>query len=155
MSCYITKSSVLLSYVMLVLFTILNSHTCAQYTSFQSGQPYREDIDIKTDAVMVYTDNGERIASWANKGYQLWAMFGASWPGKDKDIVKNNPDIVQCLREGIPFEMIKGRAWVVPTQQWLEYQKDIAKKVIDAGAVAICPEEPEFFASTGYRLRNK
>ncbi|MFA6450297.1 MAG: hypothetical protein WCX65_12560 [bacterium] len=99
---------------------------------------------------MTYGAAPDKIKSWADRGYTVWSMFGASWLGKNEEIVKKHPEIVQMMAGGVPFEMIPGRAWVAPTEPWREYIKDIIAKQVAAGAGAVLPEEPEFFASTGY-----
>ncbi|MEW5945681.1 MAG: hypothetical protein AB1742_05730 [bacterium] len=122
----------------------------APATSFQSSTEWDPQLHLPIDVAMVYGPNPAKIASWAERGYVPWAMFSASWLGKNEEIVTRNPDIVQTARGGVPFEMILGRAWVVPVGPWLERAETIAAEAVAAGARAILPEEPEFFAVTGY-----
>jgi hypothetical protein len=119
-------------------------------TGFQTSQPWSAGLNMPSDVAMTYGPNPDKVKSWADSGYTVWSMFGASWLGKDEEIIKKHPEIVQMLSGDVPFEMIPGRAWVVPTQPWREYIKEIIGRQVAAGAGAILPEEPEFFATTGY-----
>ncbi|MEW6201897.1 MAG: hypothetical protein AB1546_07975, partial [bacterium] len=121
------------------------------YTAFQDSAPWQKEYDIRTDVAFVYTTgDAERIRSWRERGYEVWTMFGASWLGKNEPIVLEHPEIVQMMRGYIPFEMIPGRAWIVPTRAWIDYSRDIVSRLISAGTNGILPEEPEFFVSTGF-----
>jgi len=119
-------------------------------TSFQTSREWRPELHLPADIAIVYGTNPGLIESWKSRGFIPFAMFSASWLSKDAEIVKNNPGIVQMMAGGQPFEMIPGRAWVSPTKPWREYMKSLADAHIEAGARAILPEEPEYFASTGY-----
>jgi len=119
-------------------------------TSFQTSREWRPELHLPADIAIVYGTNPGLIESWKSRGFIPFAMFSASWLGRDAEIVKNNPGIVQMMAGGQPFEMIPGRAWVSPTEPWREYMKSLADAHIEAGARAILPEEPEYFASTGY-----
>lgn len=119
-------------------------------TSFQTGAPWSPGVNLPADIAMVYGLNTDGVQQWRQRGYTVWSMIGASWLGKDEDVVKNNPDIVQKMAGGVPFEMIQGRAWVVPVGPWREHIKGTISKLIEAGTGAILPEEPEFFVGNGY-----
>lgn len=120
------------------------------HTSFQTSRGWTPGITLPTDGAMVYSDDPATMRSWADRGYAVWSMFGASWLSKDAEIVKKHPEIVQAQAGGVPFEMIPGRAWVVPTEPWREYIKEKIDRLIANGTRAILPEEPEFFTSNGY-----
>jgi len=119
-------------------------------TSFQTWRAWTPGIALPTDGVMVYSDDPGAMRSWAERGYEVWSMFGASWLSKDADVVRHHPEIVQTQAGGVPFEMIAGRAWVVPTVPWREYIKERVGRLIANGTRAILPEEPEYFAGNGY-----
>jgi len=119
-------------------------------TSFQTSIGWMEELNIPADVAIVYSHEADRLDSWREAGYETWMMTGASWLSKNAPIVTENPGIVQFSRTGAPFEMIAGRAWVIPTEPWIEHIKGISTKAIKNGARAILPEEPEFFASNGY-----
>jgi hypothetical protein len=119
-------------------------------TGFQEWNAWREEIHLPADVVFVYSDEAARIKSWADHGFETWVMLGASWLDKQTDIVVQHPEIKQTISDGTPFEMIPGRAWVVPVQPWIDWFNRRVDKALEAGARGILPEEPEFFASTGY-----
>ncbi len=133
-----------------VLALVVSARATAQQTSFQEWSPWKEGLQLPLDIAMVYGDDPSKIATWSAHGYIPWAMFGASWLGKNEKIVLDHPEIVQRVKDGSAFEMIKGRAWVVPIAPWIEYEKERVKAVIGGGAKGILPEEPEFFAVSGY-----
>jgi hypothetical protein len=140
--------SILLSAAFIFLHV---SHSFAEpYTSFQTWRGWSPEIDLPTDGAMVYSEDPVTMRSWSERGYAVWSMFGASWLSKDEKIVRDHPEIVQAQAGGVPFEMIPGRAWVVPTEPWREYIKEKVGRLIANGTRAILPEEPEFFASNGY-----
>lgn len=119
------------------------------HTNYQISSTFKEEFALPTSGVIVYGKEAEKIKGWKDKGYTIWSMFSASWLGKEEKIVKENPEIVQATVFG-NFEMIPGRTWVVPTKAWIEHCWEASKSLIEAGAEAILPEEPEFFTMTGY-----
>lgn len=119
-------------------------------TGFQAYSYWSSGLNLPVDIAMVYGSDPKKISSWSERGYAVWSMFGASWLGKNEEIVRQHPEIVQMLPGGVPFEMIPGRAWVVPTEPWRAHIKKIVRGLVAGGARGILPEEPEFFASTGY-----
>lgn len=119
-------------------------------TSFQSSGVWRAELHLPIDVAMFYGVRADGIKSWADHGYETWSMFGASWLSKNAPVVVDNPQIAQRSADGSPFEMIPGRAWIVPVGPWIEYSKGLVDQAIAGGAKGILPEEPEFFVSTGY-----
>ncbi|HOO56175.1 MAG TPA: hypothetical protein PLN69_05080 [bacterium] len=119
-------------------------------TAFQSGRAWMEEIAVPVNTAFVYSSDAERIKSWRDKGYITWVMLGASWLSKKTDVVVEHPEIKQTTSNGVPFEMIPGRAWVVPVKPWIDWFIGRTDEALAGGARAILPEEPEFFASTGY-----
>ncbi|MCF0176077.1 MAG: hypothetical protein HUJ94_04500 [Bacteroidales bacterium] len=138
-------------------------------TTFQSSRSWRETIDNRADAVMVYgvggnpSDRGrgratleEKVASWKERGYVIHFMTGIAW-GEYKDYFTGEWDGEWHLDEG-QKEMDGDTIWhgrmvpyIVPSMNFLEYMKEKhVKRVIDAGVEAIFMEEPEFWARAGY-----
>lgn len=148
-----TRKLLSLAPVLICIFSLivpLHFAAAEPHTAFQSSADWKPELHIPIDLAMVYSTNPERIKTWADRGFETWTMIGASWLGKNNDIVVENPEIVQMSRGGVNFEMIPGRAWVVPVGPWIEYTKGRVAQAIEVGAKGILPEEPEFFASTGY-----
>lgn len=119
-------------------------------TAFQSGRKWQAELNLPVDLAFVYSSSAETIQSWRDHGYETWVMLGASWLGKETDIVVEHPEIKQTTSDGVPFEMIPGRAWVVPARPWIDWFNKRIDEAIAGGARGILPEEPEFFAPTGY-----
>ena len=138
----------------MIIFLILVSATpCpAQepHTAFQSGRAWSPELNLPLDLAMVYSTNPDTIRSWADHGFETWVMLGASWLSKEADVVVNNPGMSQAISDGTAFEMIPGRAWMVPAQPWIDYINGRVDEALAGGASGILPEEPEFFATTGY-----
>lgn len=132
-------------------------------TAFQTGSPWRPEIDVRSDIAIVYgaTDNRnmtfeQRLASWRDRGYQTHFMTGIAW-GEYQDYFlgkwdgKNHQDIGQVAQDGKIIWHGGGVPYIVPVQSFLEYMKTaIIKRVIDAGVTSIYLEEPEFWARAGY-----
>lgn len=117
------------------------------YTSFQTGSPYRPEIDIRTDAVIVYSDNAERIKSWRDKGYFIQTMYGFR---TGPDYIKDHADEGQTDRNGTILTCGPGSYYMVPTENRIKAAVQYFTNAINAGAQAVCPEEPEFFQQAGY-----
>jgi len=132
-------------------------------TAFQTGSPWRPEIDVQSDIAIVYGAGDrknmtfeQRLASWRNRGYQTHFMTGIAW-GEYQDYFlgkwdgKNHQDIGQVARDGKVIWHGGGVPYIVPVKSFLEYMKTgIIKKVIDAGITSIFLEEPEFWARAGY-----
>lgn len=117
------------------------------YTSFQTGSPYRPEIDIRTDAVIVYSDNAERIRSWRDKGYFIQTMYGFR---TGPDYIKDHADEGQTNKDGTILTCGPGSYYMVPTPNRIKAAVQYFTNAINAGAQAVCPEEPEFFQQAGY-----
>ena len=70
------STEALLIVLLVVLAASGGTKTMVPYTSFQTPTEYRPDNDIRTDAVIVYSDIKERIQSWKDKGYVVQTMYG-------------------------------------------------------------------------------
>lgn len=127
-------------------------------TSFQTGSPYRPEIDLKSDVAMVYGFGGnvaQRIAGWKREGYRVHLMTGVAW-GEYQDYFEgrwdgtSHHDEAQMDRNG--NEILHGPTvpYVSPGENYGKYLCVGVKKAIDAGADAIYLEEPEFWVRGGY-----
>ena len=138
-------------------------------TTFQSARAWRETIDNRADAVMVYGVGGnpsdrrsarmtfeEKVQSWRDRGYVTHFMTGIAW-GEYQDYFTGEWDGEWHLDEG-QVQHNGDTIWhghmvpyIVPSMNFLEYIKERhVKRVIDAGIDAIFMEEPEFWARAGY-----
>lgn len=128
-------------------------------TTVQTSKAWQPEIDVRTDAVMVYgpgKDFEGRVASWRERGYKVDFMTGIAW-GNYQDYLlgrwdgQEHWDEAQRDINGNPVLHGPQSPYYVPTKNYLEYIKQVViKPVIDAGIDAIYLEEPEFWAYSGY-----
>lgn len=134
-----------------------------QKTIFQTSGPWIPQIDIRSDAAIVYGANDrpglsfkQRIKSWKDRGYQTDFMTGIAWGGY-QDYFYGKWDGKMHLDQ-VQVAIHKDSVWhgyhtpyIVPVQPYINYFKEaIVKKVIDAGITRLFFEEPEFWAKSGY-----
>ncbi|MGB9619288.1 MAG: hypothetical protein ACPL7K_02625, partial [Armatimonadota bacterium] len=124
-----------------------NIKTIIPYTSFQTPTEYRADNDIRTDAVIVYSDLRDRIQSWKDRGYIVQTMYGFR---TGPEYVKDHPDEVQTAADGTLLTCGPGSYYMVPTPARIKAAIDYFTSAINNGSSAVIPEEPEFFATAGY-----
>ncbi len=127
-------------------------------TGFQEAAPYGSRYDLRTDFVMAYgirRDIAERLRRWMQAGYVPHLMTGVAW-GSYQDYLdgkvdgRKHWDEGQVDAKGKPI-MHGGRVpYMVPAVSFSDYLQPGIKRAIDAGAVAIHLEEPEFWAHGGY-----
>lgn len=139
------------------------SSPAAEKTVFQTGSPWIPEIDVRSDAAIVYGAGdrkglsfGDRVKSWRDKGYTTQFMTGIAW-GQYPDYFlgnwdgKNHLGVGQVTMQGDTIWHGKNMPYIVPVASFIEYMKSaVIKKVIDAGIKSIYLEEPEFWARAGY-----
>jgi hypothetical protein len=143
---------------------LLDDLSTREKTAFQTGQQWMPEIDVNADIAIVYGVQDrpglsfeERIASWADRGYQTHFMTGIAW-GHYKEYFsgewdgQSHWDAGQVDRSGDTIWHNKGTVpYIVPVDSYIKYFKEeIIAKVIDAGITSIYLEEPEFWARAGY-----
>lgn len=143
---------------------IAPAQTPKEKTAFQTGSPWRPEIDVRSDIAIIYGANDrknmtfqERVNSWRDHGYQTNFMTGIAW-GEYADYFlgkwdgQNHMGIGQVQMGGDTIWHNKGVVpYIVPVKSFVEYMKlAIVKKVIDAGITNVFLEEPEFWARAGY-----
>ncbi|MEJ7557628.1 MAG: hypothetical protein WKF66_04920 [Pedobacter sp.] len=133
-------------------------------TAFQTGSPWRPEIDVRSDIAIIYGANDrrnmtfeERVKSWRDRGYQTDFMTGIAWGDYGNYFLgkwdgQNHMGIGQIQMNGDTIWHDKGVVpYIVPVKSFIEYMKTaIVKKVIDAGITNVFLEEPEFWARAGY-----
>jgi hypothetical protein len=138
-------------------------------TNFQTAREWKETIDNRADAVMLYGVDGnpsdrrrqkpdfeQRVKSWRDHGYYVQFMTGIAW-GEYVDYFTGGWDGKKHLSEGQVKEngdtIWHGHLvpYIVPTEEFADYIKQRhIRRVIDAGITDIFLEEPEFWAKSGY-----
>lgn len=126
---------------------------------FQTAEPWKQETDIRADAVMVYgtVDKPnmtfeQRIESWRKRGYGIQFMTGVAW-GDYQDYFLGKWDGVtdHCAKDSGKKWCRHLASYVVPTESFIRYMKEKQiKRVIDAGITDIYLEEPEFWMRGGY-----
>lgn len=127
-------------------------------TCFQTGGPWRPEVDLRSDVAIVYGVNdsfSERVKGWRERGYGIHMMTGVAWGGYHDYINgdfdgKNHLDEGQVQRDGEMIMHNPGVPYMVPTPSYIEYLKQKIKIAIDEGVTAIHLEEPEFWNRGGY-----
>lgn len=130
----------------------------APKTVFQTGQPWNEAYDLRSDAAIVYGVYNKfhgRVDSWREHGYAVQFMTGIAW-GNYQDYFLGKFDGKRHMGDG-QVDSAGNVIWhgkdvpyVVPSQPYLKYIESIIREVIDEGITTIYLEEPEFWARSGY-----
>jgi len=123
--------------------------TRGKTTSFQTPTGYREDNDLKVDAVIVAGNDETSIRSWAATGYEPHVMVGFR-AGPDYVEQQGHVDEVQTASDGSLLDCGPGSYYMVPTENRRVIFRQYFADAVRRGAKAVCPEEPEFFSRAGY-----
>ncbi len=127
-------------------------------TSFQTGQPYSDKLNIRADVAIVYgIDKGmpARVETWRKRGYRIHLMTGVAW-GEYQDYLYgrfdgiNHVDEAQTERNG---KIIGHGGDVYYMSPGINYGKFLCvgvQRALDAGVEAIHLEEPEYWSRGGY-----
>lgn len=125
----------------------ISKETLPPYTSFQTPTGYLREHDIRTDGVIVYSDDAASIKSWQDKGFFAQTMYGFR---TGSDYIKDHADEGQTDAKGNILTCGPGSYYMVPTESRIKAAIQFFTNAINGGAQAICPEEPEFFQQAGY-----
>lgn len=126
--------------------------------SFQAFDPWRPDVNLNADVAMVYGIDEtlpQRIKTYVDAGYIPHVMSGVSWGEYaeyyygDFDGI-NHVDEVQKESSGNLIGHGKDNYYVCPSISYGKFLCKGVKRAIDAGAVAIHMEEPEFWVRSGW-----
>lgn len=128
------------------------------FTCFQVSPGYSPELDIGSDIAVVYGTSptlGARIQSWREQGYGISYMTGIAWGGYDDYYMTPDgfkKDEVQTTRTGRLYMHGDSTTvgYNVPTDPYIEYIKKVIEPAVDAGALALYLEEPEYWAETGW-----
>ncbi|MFT0751885.1 hypothetical protein [Synechococcus sp. RC10A2] len=115
-------------------------------SGYQTGADYSPRLDLATDAVILHSFDPARLANWKARGYPVILMGGF----RDyQPYAEANPDAVQRTRDGAPMSA-ESSFYLTPTPERIEALIRQYLQMLDAGADAVCPEEPEYWADAGY-----
>jgi hypothetical protein len=127
-------------------------------TGFQEAGDWSPRYDLRTDFVMAYgigPGMAERLKHWADAGYVPQLMTGVAW-GNYQDYLdgkfdgRSHWDEAQVDAAGKPVKHNPTVPYMAPTVAFSKYLENGIQQAIDAGAVAIHLEEPEFWAFSGF-----
>lgn len=127
-------------------------------TLFQTNSHYDPRIAIAVDAVVMHqhaNDPTRLIDSWQDHGFAVGRMFFAdsdagniywtgNWDGKEY------PGDVERRQDGQVVKCANVRPYMLPTEGWIRFLEENTIRSLDAGAIAILPEEPLAHVFTGY-----
>ncbi|MGI8906552.1 MAG: hypothetical protein ACR2IE_08690 [Candidatus Sumerlaeaceae bacterium] len=141
--------------------TSTTSFTAARHrqrTCFQSGDAFDARYDIRTDVAIAYGVNDSltsRIRGWADHGYIPHLMTGVAWGEYEAYIRgdfdgRRHEDEGQADGKGETIWHHEGVPYMVPTPSYVDYITSLSTQAVDAGALALHLEEPEFWARAGY-----
>lgn len=133
-------------------------------TCFQESAEYDPHTDSKADVAIVYGVDKTfeaRVARWREAGYRIHVMTGVAWGGY-ADYVRGEWDGVTHYEDAQTaagnFKLEHGISqghdifYMMPSMAYTRYLSEKLRRVIDAGALAIHLEEPEFWIRAGYGL---
>jgi hypothetical protein len=127
-------------------------------TCFQTGAPWDPMIQLGSDVAICYGDDPSlpaRIAQWKAQGYIPHVMTGVSWGGYQDYLYGrfdgvNHVDEAQMDRAGNVISHGGDVYYMSPGENFGKFLCQGVKRAIDAGALAIHLEEPEFWVHGGY-----
>ena len=126
--------------------------------SFQTARPWAPGLNLNADVAMVYGIDEtlpERLASWRDRGYRPHLMTGAAW-GEYADYYyggfdgEDHTDEVQREVDGDVIAHGRDNFYLCPTEAYGRFLIAGVKRALDAGAVAVHLEEPEYWVRAGY-----
>ncbi|MBU6400386.1 MAG: hypothetical protein KGS61_08715 [Verrucomicrobia bacterium] len=137
---------------------LLDPRQALERTCFQTGHPFSERSDLRSDVAIVYGIDPQlpdRIATWRAHGYRIHVMTGVSW-GHYQDYLygrfdgTNHQDEAQTDRTGRKVSHGGDVYYMCPGQNYGKFLCVGVQRALDAGAQAIHLEEPEFWVRSGY-----
>jgi hypothetical protein len=127
-------------------------------TCFQTGRPWSEKTDLRSDVAIVYgidTNLAARIETWREHGYRIHVMTGVSW-GNYQDYLYgrfdgiNHEDEAQTVSDGRKSSHGGDVYYMCPGTNYGKFLCVGVQRALDAGAEAIHLEEPEYWVNAGY-----
>jgi hypothetical protein len=127
-------------------------------TCFQTSYAYSDAADLRSDVAIVYGIDRrlpERIQSWRDRGYRIHVMTGAAW-GNYREYLDgrfdgaSHDDEGQTDRDGNKIIHHRDIPYMCPSESYAKFLCAGVRRALDAGAVAIHLEEPEFWVRAGY-----
>jgi len=127
-------------------------------TCFQTGKPWSEKGDLRSDVALVYGIDRSlpaRMQTWRDHGYRIHVMTGVSW-GEYQDYLYgrfdgiNHEDEAQTVSDGRKSSHGGDVYYMCPSTNYGKFLCVGVQRALDAGAEAIHLEEPEFWVNASY-----
>jgi hypothetical protein len=126
--------------------------------SFQTSGPWSPRVELNADVAMVYGIGRAfpaRMEDWKSHGYRTHLMTGVAWGGYQDYIHgrwdgTNHEDQSQQRRDGSLRAHGRDVPYISPGESYGKYLAEGVLKALDAGALAVCLEEPEFWVDSGW-----
>ncbi len=137
---------------------LLDTNQILERTCFQTGQPWSEKGNLRSDVALVYgIDRSlpDRIQTWREHGYRIHVMTGVSW-GQYQDYLYghfdgiNHEDEAQTVSDGRKSSHGGDVYYMCPSTNYGKFLCVGVQRALDAGAEAIHLEEPEFWVNASY-----
>jgi hypothetical protein len=138
--------------------TASGKHPPSDRLSFQTGPGWSARVNLNADVAMVYGIDPtlpQRMQSWREHGYHVWVMTGVAW-GEYQDYLYgrwdgiDHEDEAQTEKSGEKHGHGGDVYYMSPGKDYGNYLASGVKHALDAGAEAVCLEEPEFWVSSGW-----
>ena len=126
--------------------------------SFQTSGPWSPRVELNADVALVYGIGRQfpaRLEDWKSHGYRIHLMTGVAW-GSYQDYIHGRWDGTnhedQSQKRGNGSLRLHGRdvPYISPGENYGKYLSEGVLKALDAGAQAVCLEEPEFWVDSGW-----
>jgi hypothetical protein len=156
------KLYILLAFALFVVSvraqTPSNRPQAEERLSFQADRKWDPRVNVNADVAMVYGIDPslpERLKTWTDRGYIPHVMSGVAW-GEYQDYIfgkwdgKEHLDEAQTTKSGERIGHGKDIYYMSPGETYGKYLCVGVKRALDAGAIAIHLEEPEFWVRAGW-----
>ncbi|HEY8750367.1 MAG TPA: hypothetical protein VIM11_20450 [Tepidisphaeraceae bacterium] len=131
--------------------------------SFQTSAPWSPRVELNADVALVYGIGRAfpaRMEDWKSHGYRTHIMTGVAWGGYQDYIHgrwdgTDHVDQSQQRKDGSLRAHGRDVPYISPGESYGKYLAEGVLKTLDAGAVAVCLEEPEFWVDAGWEANFK
>lgn len=137
---------------------LMESRTAPERTVFQTGAPYSDRLNLRSDVAIVYGFDKTmpaRVKSWREKGYKVHLMTGVAW-GEYQDYYYgrwdgiNHEDEAQTRKNGEKVGHGGDVYYMSPGKNYGKYLAEGVRRALEVGVEAVHLEEPEFWEFGGH-----
>lgn len=137
---------------------LMNQSSGPERTVFQTGSPYSDRINLRSDVAIVYGFDKTmpaRVKGWRDRGYKVHLMTGVAW-GEYQDYYYgrwdgiNHEDEAQTRKNGEKVGHGGDVYYMSPGKNYGKYLAEGVRRALEVGVEAVHLEEPEFWEFGGY-----